>query len=120
MYSRSYYPESEEMINIPENYDGTAFTEQKQIPENQPVVTETATRIEENRQKTETTASLFSGIPVLSGLFGNGKLFGNTSLKMPKLGTEEILILLAAAFLFFSKEGDKECGLILLFLLLIN
>ena len=36
------------------------------------------------------------------------------------IGTEEILIIATAAFLFFSKGGDRECALILLLLLFIN
>lgn len=35
------------------------------------------------------------------------------------LGLEEILIIAAAAFLFFSKDGDRECALMLVALLFI-
>ena len=59
-------------------------------------------------------------MPFLSGIFGDGGLLGGLNLKMPKIGTEEILILATAAFLFFSKDGDKESAIILLLLLLIN
>ena len=36
------------------------------------------------------------------------------------LGIEEIMIIAIAAMLFFSKNGDKECAIILLALLLIR
>lgn len=39
---------------------------------------------------------------------------------LPSLGTEEIILLCAAALLFFSKEGDRECALIILLLLFIK
>ena len=37
-----------------------------------------------------------------------------------KIGTEELLILALAAFLFFSKDGDRECALMLLALLFVG
>ncbi len=39
---------------------------------------------------------------------------------LPSLGAEEIILLCAAALLFFSKEGDRECALIILLLLFIK
>lgn len=39
---------------------------------------------------------------------------------LPSLGTEEIILLCAAALLFFSKDGDRECALIILLLLFIK
>jgi hypothetical protein len=50
-------------------------------------------------------------------------ILGNLNIRMPsldKIGFEEILIIAIAAFLFFSADGDRECALILLALLLIN
>jgi hypothetical protein len=50
-------------------------------------------------------------------------ILGNINIRMPsldKIGFEEILIIAIAAFLFFSADGDRECALILLALLLIN
>lgn len=37
-----------------------------------------------------------------------------------KIGTEELLILALAAFLFFSRDGDRECALMLLALLFVG
>lgn len=125
MYSRSYYPESPERLSLPENYDGTAFMERNDT-EAAPDVAESS--VSENTEipvhkNIDSGNGLFSGlgnIPLLSGLFDKGGLLGGLGLKMPNIGTEEILILATAAFLFFSKNGDRECALILLLLLFIN
>lgn len=125
MYSRSYYPESQDRINIPENYDGTALLErQDQIIDSGEEVSFTETKeASATPGQAYRETSILDGIgklPFLSGIFGNGGLFPGINLKMPKIGTEEILILATAAFLIFSKSGDRECGILLLLLLLIN
>ena len=119
MYSRSDYADEATRVSLPENYDGTAFMER--VPEE---ITEVAF-IEPEKEKIVEASSQndglvggFGKIPILSSLFGQGTGLG--SLKMPSIGVEEILILATAAFLFFSKDGDKESALILLLLLLIN
>lgn len=124
MYSRSYY-QDEEKLMPPENYDGTAFMPQEQketapvsaIPDFSAYIPppEPDSKKEESHEDTSILAGL-SNLPFLSGLFGKG----DSHLRLPRLGTEEILILAAAAFLFFSKSGDKETAVILLILLLIN
>ena len=125
MYSRSYYPEGEK-VSLPENYDGTAFMEridiepEKQVSEsitNEAVDTPVFKNEEDHRGRQSHT---FENLPFLSGIFGKGGMFGNLGFRMPNIGTEEILILATAAFLFFSKSGDRECALILLLLLFIN
>ena len=116
MYSRSFYPESGES-SIPENYVGTAFSEVASTESHE----ESAPKEESSTPtaalaKSEGILSSFANIPFLSSLFkGDGGLF-----KMPKIGSEEILIIAIAALLFFSKDGDKECALILLFLLFVS
>lgn len=123
MYSRSYYPEGNR-INLPENYDGTAFMES-------PPPAEEATEVsfvEKNQDipqprednQGDTVLSSAGAMPLFPGLFGKGGLFGALNLKIPTIGTEEILIIATAAFLFFSKDGDKESAIILLLLLLIS
>jgi hypothetical protein len=109
MYSRSYYPEDTHPP-LPDGYDGVAFSERADdmLNDNQPQV--------EQNEAVPTSGSL----SLMSGLFGKGGLFGIEGIKMPKIGTEEILIIATAAFLLFSKNGDRECALILLFLLFIN
>ena len=106
MYTRSYYPEGGRM-NLPENYDGTAFTDSE-------APCEVEERNEEFNAESTHSASAPVRIPILSSLFGDG------GIRMPRLGTEEILILATAAFLFFSQDGDKESALILLLLLFIS
>lgn len=108
MYSRSYYPEDTHP-SLPDGYDGVAFSERiDDVIADPPQV--------EHNEAVPTSG----GTSILSGLFGKGSLFGIEGLKMPKIGTEEILIIATAAFLLFSKNGDRECALILLFLLFIN
>ena len=117
MYSRSYYPDSQGTHAPPENYDGTMFMsrdEDRTIEEEMP-----ADESHTSEKTAEASASARS-LPILSGLLGDGGLLGRFGLGSFKLGTEEILILATAAFLFFSKGGDKECALILLLLLFIN
>ena len=124
MYSRSYYPDGAGRPSPPENYDGCAFSEQINPPSPE---TGEVSFIEDGPRKSgcpERTEECGGGglgqIPLLSGLLGKGGLLGGLNLKLPTLGTEEILILAMAAFLFFSKWGDKESAIMLLLLLLIN
>ena len=118
MYSRSFYPETGEHI-LPENYVGTAFSESEAAES----VAEVANLPSEKESAPALSLSADGGIlssitklPFLTGFFnGDGKLF-----KVPKIGSEEILIIAIAARMFFSKGGDKECALILLDLLFIG
>lgn len=126
MYSRSYY-QDEERITPPENYDGTSLIKEEIANEELESVSGVGnfgmslSTHEERGEKGKARSSdgILAGLtnlPFLSGILGRGE----STLKMPKIGSEEILILFAAAFLFFSKNGDKETALILLILLLIN
>lgn len=113
-------------MNLPENYDGTAFME-RQIPQEDQETVEAAASDNTEDQVFKVTngnhrsrQSSFENIPILSGIFGKGGLLGDIGIHTPTIGTEEILILATAAFLFFSKSGDRECALILLLLLFIG
>ena len=126
MYSRSYYPESQDRPTLPNNYDGTAFAEraesQFEAEHQGPSAVESEDTTVFNRVD-DRGGGLLSGLgrnPILSGLFAKEGLLGGLGLSMPCIGTEEILIIATAAFLFFSKSGDRECALILLLLLFIN
>ncbi len=126
MYSRNYYADSQDGLSLPENYDGTAFMN------NAPPDVEEETAQPVFNEAHSASAFERPGGPkakphhhnekpsLLSGIFGHDGLFGNLGLSMPNFGTEEILIIATAAFLFFSKSGDKECALLLLLLLFIN
>lgn len=122
MYSRSYYPDQPDRINLPQNYDGTAFSEKRELQEEE--VAESVSVASEgttvNVNKSDEPASLLTSLPFLSGIFGQKGALGGLGFKMPTIGTEEVLIIAAAAFLFFSKSGDKECAIILLLLLFIS
>ena len=120
MYSRTYYPEGTERLNLPESYGGTAFSEESLTFEPEEEALEVSSPIEKRDDGGESIMASLGRMPLLSGLFGKGGLFGEGSLRLPKIGTEEILILATAAFLFFSKSGDRESAIILLLLLLIN
>ena len=125
MYSRSYFTDTEDKMKLPTNYDGTAFSE----PKSEEKLDTGSTYAENPTAKPTSSGSVSTGGDareggLLSGLqrslFGGFFDTGRLSLKLPKLGVEEILILATAAFLFFSAEGDRECAVLLLLLLLIN
>lgn len=116
MYARSYYPETPERMNIPENYDGTAFSEREESNSQVQDSLQAGSHI----QNEKSVEAGLGRIPILSSLFGKGSHFSPFSFKLSDIGTEEILIIAAAAFLFFSKEGDKESAIILLLLLFIR
>ncbi len=108
MYTRNYYDRES---STPEGYDGIAMRRDEQEPI---FAEESAPVFKEEPQKSEKGG-------VLEGLFSG--LFGKLNIGLPsldKLGYEELLIIGIAAFLFFSADGDKECALLLLLLLLIN
>ncbi len=138
MYTRPY--DRDDGILIPESYSGTALRESS-LPENsEKNDTDEKTAQNENKSTAsdkdswESTESITASRSIeqdekggifsffdklgLDGFFGN--IFKNTKFGLQKIGTEEILILAAAAFLFFSHDGDKECALMLLLLLFIT
>lgn len=115
MYARSYY-ESEGGVSLPENYVGTAFSDTAE-PKTPP--SEEAPECERCSAECTETSSVGNG-GVLAGLFSGIRLPFRGVLGDIKLGSEEILIIATAAFLLFSKNGDAECAIMLLLLLLIN
>lgn len=139
MYSRSYLQDGG--VRPPQNYDGIALSEPQKLDtphtsfQNEPPVTEAVTP-ENTGQKNpwekanapasdgyEAVGGAARGglkLPLLGGLFEGLDIPFFGKLGMPKIGTEELLIIGAALFLLLSKDGDKECALILLLLLLVN
>ncbi len=116
MYTRNFGNGEDEGIMIPEKYSGIAFGESRE-----------GGIEEEKLQKSESVMCEKDAVKKESLLHGFGKYFPKGIFdSLPffkggfKLGTEEILIIAVAAFLFFSKDGDKECALILLMLLFIS
>jgi hypothetical protein len=122
MYSRSFSNERTEAPRPPENYNGTAFLEApNEKEEARTTDTEICMKgIPQREDLPREKEGLFSGILGSAGLKTMFSKFGLPHFAFPKIGTEEILLIAACAYLFFSKEGDKECAFILLFLLFVN
>ncbi len=121
MYSRNYYEENEDSRRPPDNYNGTSFGG---IEEN------TASEVKEEREaakevfshipEKEKAGGFFSFLPKNIPLPAFLSKMGISSLSMPKIGTEEIILIAVAAYLFFSKEGDRECAIMLILLLFVS
>ena len=105
MYQRSF---TEGTSALPEGYSGSLFKEaaEENIPDEAPAEAVTA------EPKRECKDSPLSHLPL-------GNLFSEGGLKLPHIGTEEILIIIAAGFLFFSADADKISALMLLALLFV-
>lgn len=128
MYTRTYSNESSGIV-IPERYGGTSLggtapecmnaqdkgddaltTEQNQWED---VHTSASVKDDEAIE----TSSFISKLP-FTRIFSN--IFKNSTYSLQKIGVEEILIIATAAFLFFTKDGDKECAIMLIFLLFLT
>ena len=103
MYTRSYSEECS--LPFPEGYAGTMLeVEAPKEERNEPHATEPP-----------------PAPGWLSGLFGGpGALLRPLGIKDLKIGTEELMIAAVALFLLFSKNGDKECAIMLLLTLFIT
>lgn len=121
MYSRSFYNEAEGAPRPPENYGGNAFTDPREnAQEESPYQAEEAAKLitkEEKKRERGNIFSLFSDILPFGGFSSRALPF---SLSLSRIGTEEILLIIAAAYLLFSKSGDRECAIILFILLFVN
>lgn len=119
MYTRSYFKDEAESHKPPENYSGVALSEDEKA-ENIGTSANPWERDEDVPVMKADARSPFSDLLFggkLSGLFkgrggGAGGLFGG-------IGSEEILIIAMALFLLLSKDGDKECAIMLLILLIL-
>ena len=125
MYTRNFY-QDEEHMRIPENYDGTAMLERKVGGDDMINKDDSFSQVKispgykeqvEGKSNNYEQSNAKEEIPVFKNLFSKDLNLGSL---IPTLGTEELLILALAAFLFFSKSGDKECALILLFLVFVK
>ena len=125
MYTRTYFTGSDK-LSIPENYDGNAFRESAAADsaaslDSQSSDNTVLEKENENHDKASAVSSFFerlpfknffSVLPKKSFFNGEEKLFKN-------FGYEELLIALLTLYMFFSKEGDKECAVMLLLLLFV-
>lgn len=116
MYSRNYF-QDDKAPSPPENYSGIALSDEATVQEcsaeDRADSEPTLANADGNSESKSVFANLFDkDRGIFNGLFGGGiKSF------LGKIGTEEILIIAVAVFLLFSKEGDKECAIMLLLLL---
>ena len=63
---------------------------------------------------------ILSSLPFIRGIFDAKKIPFLSSVKIPRIGLEEILIIGAALLMLFSKSGDIECAIILGLLLFVS
>ena len=122
MYTRSYFSE-DEAVRLPEKYDGTVFKENAEaLSEPECKISEETVGTAVGEKSEESVFSrLFERLP-FGSLFKKGK--GAFPIKLDKcriesFGTEELLIIAIALYLFFSKDGDKECAIMLAILVFI-
>lgn len=126
MYTRSYTDEPSGIM-IPEGYDGAAL---RQGPSEDilppPDITENKNPWEVGDETVEASAdardseergSILASLP-----FGNylSSFFKKGRFSLQNIGFEELLIAGVALYLLFSKDGDKECAIMLLILLFIT
>lgn len=141
MYSRNYYP-TETEIKVPENYDGTMFSDNQNYKDdtesmkekNPPTIKakkETKHLCDENGNEFESVLKSeqtnkeskqrsFFGSDFFNIIKGFIPQTRDLKSLVPKIETEELIIIGIAAFMFFSKNGDRECALILLALIFIQ
>ena len=102
---RATYPGGD-YEQVPKDYSGVAFTDVPTFDE-------------------PLTNTVPEELPTSATPKGNGRLFGFNfpflnGFSLSKFGIEEILLIATAIILFMSKDGDKECALMLLLLLFVS
>lgn len=106
MYTRDY--QESDSVQVPSGYRGTLLDDVGSRE------TEADSRAKDSGDTIPVGASPGILSKGLRGLLGGGLFHGF------KIGTEELLIIAAALFLFLSKEGDKECAILLVLLLFVS
>ena len=110
MYQRSY----KEGYHIPENYSGTAVEEC-------PSYENSEAEVHSAPQGVEEEVPCGCGAREKEPVLGRARqFFSRLPFHRPRFEGEDLLILGVCALLFFSKDGDKECALLLLILLFIG
>lgn len=110
MYTRSY-SDDRSTPRIPSGYDGTALCREPDdtVSDATQACEECATSV-----CNDTEAASISFFDRISGIFGLHKP------SKLNIGFEEILIGAVAVYLFLSRDGDKECAIMLALLLIIT
>ena len=116
MYSRA---RESNLHSLPNDYCGTAFFEKSDAPCDEQIeqrrcegATGEIFRQSDKHGESGLRIPFLSDIPILSRIRDLG-------LCAPTFGSEDILILVTAAMLFFSKSGDRTCALMLLLLIFV-
>ena len=124
MYARTYSDEQSGIL-IPESYGGIALSKAHPADNTtdedrgkNPWEEEAEQTSSEAKEAESTQASATPSKLQIPAFITN--IFKNSNFSLQKIGTEEILIIATAAFLLFSKDGDKECAIILLLLLFLG
>ena len=115
MYTGNYYSK-ESITQVPPDYAGSTFKD------------EAVSGVSEVGTDSEQVMGSPRGdgiLETLGSIFPIGRILpegvrGALHLDRFKLGTEELLIIALAVFLFLSRDGDKECALLIALLLLIH
>ena len=125
MYTRTYTDESAGIL-IPESYGGTVLTQKQKREDvtpsdegNKNPWESHASEPEEEIKRSDDAQTLAQPSKLHTPTFLSN-IFKNSNFSLQNIGTEEILILATAAFLLFSKDGDKECAIMLLLLLFLG
>ena len=126
MYTRSYLAE-DKAPEIPENYDGNAFVRNADSSATKSPFEEYHGAKNEEREsdaaeKSVKIAPILERLPIkkLLGTFGLGRGDEKYGDRLIRLGKEEILLIALALYMFFSKDGDKECAIMLAILVFIH
>ncbi len=113
VYQRSY-PDG---YSIPENYSGIAVEECTSYPEECEEVEIHSTPRRECEEETPCACREKKRFPLWEKATS---LFSRLPFHLPRFEGDDFLILGVAVLLFFSRDGDKECALLLLLLLFIG
>ncbi len=122
MYSRNFYSEDAKTPTPPENYSGVALSDDgapvPEAEESEPTCADRPPHRDDecrDERREPPLFGIFGKDSTVFRLFNGGGIRSLTS----GFGLEEMLIIAAALLLLFTKDGDRECAIMLLMLLLI-
>ena len=124
MYSRSYNDDrgmsfDPRQTSVPPGYDGTALKDESACEEVFQKNAPTDASLGDEEPCDKALHNEGSRSP-LSGLFGLRITDLRLSSLLSGIGTEELLLIGLSLFLFFSKNRDRECALMIAALLFIR
>lgn len=124
MYTRTYSDDRHSIL-IPESYGGTALKDSvlrdsKEAEDKGKNPWEESDGAAVDDAPSDESEKTFSNVskPQAPSFLSN--IFKNSNFGLQNIGKEELLLIATAAFLFFSKDGDKECAIMLLLLLFLG